>query len=348
MDMHVVVVGAGPTGLSAALYLSKEGVPVTVIERMSPATYDRYHEICGAGISARAFKRLKHIEPWHIRNRIRYGELAFPGDITVRLSVDGYVMDRVAFLHELRARCVEGGVDFIHAAVRGVDRDGDGFSITLGDGSDVSCTHIVGCDGAHSIVRKDLFDWRPAGMIPTTECIVKGDPRPVFRMDLGERWNGAYSWTFPAGDNVSIGALKGLVSTQGSISHGSRMIPFGGGGPIERGNAYLCGDAAAMPNPVCAGGLMVGMLSAQVCARHIVSGKRGAYQRWWDRNVLSSHRFMDFHRTILSWRDSDFQDAAEPFRGCRNIYICGMKAILLKPRYVREYIGCLQTFRRAW
>ena len=354
MHGHVIVVGAGPTGLSAALYLARNGVDVTVIDRMSETAYDRYHEICGAGISRKAFRKLRYIEPWHVRNRIDRGELAFPGDILVSIPVKGYVLDRVAFLHELRARCESAGCCFVHGTVIDIDTVTDledkerMYHVTLGHGPEYLCTHIIGCDGAHSIVRKKLFGWKPVEAIPTTECIVEGEPRPVFRMELGERWKGAYSWTFPAGDNVSIGALKGLVSTEDVISHGSRMIPFGGGGPIEKDNAYLCGDAAAMPNPICAGGLMVGLVSGQECARTILSGKRGRYQRWWDNSILSSPRFMWFHQVIVDWKDSDFEDAAEPFRGGGNFYLLGMKALLTKRQYVREYLGCLQTFRHAW
>lgn len=348
MHKHVAIVGAGPSGLAGALLLSKHGVSVTVIDRMSEQAYDRYHRICGAGISEKAFKRLDGIDAWHIINNIECGELLFPGNIEVRMKVRGYVLNRVAFLHELCTRCESYGCRFIRGTVTDVSRDGDGFTVSLRGGERISCTHLMGCDGAHSIVRKRMFGWRPANMFPTTECIVPGEPEPVFRMELGERWMGAYSWTFPAGDDVSIGAMKGLVSKNGAKSHGSRMIPFGCRGPIEDRNVFLCGDAAAMPNPVCAGGLMIGMLSAQTCARYIISDKRGRYQRWWDRNILSSNRFMDFHETILGWKDSDFQDAAEPFKGCRNIYLTGIKALVTKPKYAREYIGCIQTFRHAW
>ena len=348
MEGHAVIIGAGPTGLSAALYLSYGGMRVTVVDRLSDSAYDRYHEICGAGISRKAFRKLSFIEPTDVRNLIEFGEISFPGDITVRIPVRGYVLDRVAFLHRLKERCKESGCEFIRATVKEVERVGSGFAVMFNDGKGIACSHVIGCDGAHSVVRKKLFGWKPAAMIPTTECIVHGEPRPVFRMEVGEKWKGAYSWTFPAGNDVSIGALKGLVSTWGSKSHGSRMIPFGGGGPIEDNNAYLCGDAAAMPNPICAGGLMVGMLSAQVCAKAILSGKRGKYQRWWDRSILSSPRFMWFHQVMLDWKDSDFEDAAEPFRGGGNFYLLGMKALLTKRKYVREYLGCLQTFRHAW
>ena len=346
--MHVTIVGAGPTGLSAALYLSSEGIDVTVIDRMSERAYDRYHEICGAGISEKAFRKLKYIEPEHVRNPIEYGELRFPGDITVRMSVKGYVLDRVRFLHSLKEKCESKGCRFMHGTVTDVVREGDGFRILVRGMDDILCDRIIGCDGAHSIVRKRLFGWRPKEFIPTTECIVEGTPEPTFRMDLGEQYLGVYAWTFPAGDDVSIGAKKGLVDKSQCISFGSRMIPIGPDGPIEKDNAYLCGDAAAMPNPVCAGGLMAGMLAGQECAKCIISGKVGRYQRWWDRSILSSYRFMDFHHKIMEWKDEDFMDAAEPFRNCRNIYLWGIKAILSKPKYVREYFGCLQTFRHSW
>ena len=286
--MHVTIVGAGPTGLSAALYLSSEGIDVTVIDRMSERTYDRYHEICGAGISEKAFRQLKYIEPEHVRNPIEYGELRFPGDITVRMSVKGYVLDRVRFLHSLKEKCESKGCRFMHGTVTDVVREGDGFRILVRGMDDILCDRIIGCDGAHSIVRKRLFGWRPKEFIPTTECIVEGTPEPTFRMDLGEQYLGVYAWTFPAGDDVSIGA------------------------------------------------------------KCIISGKVGRYQRWWDRSILSSYRFMDFHHKIMEWKDEDFMDAAEPFRNCRNIYLWGIKAILTKPKYVREYFGCLQTFRHSW
>ena len=196
--MHVAIVGAGPTGLSAALYLSSKGINVTVIERMSESVYDRYHEICGAGISARAFRKLKYIEPEHIRNHIRYGELRFPGDVTVRLNVKGYVLDRTTFLRSLKKRCESKGTVFVHGTVTDIIYDEIGIRVSLRNEADIRCDRVIGCDGAHSIVRKKLFGWKPKEFIPTTECIVKGIPEPTFRMELGEKYQGAYAWTFPA------------------------------------------------------------------------------------------------------------------------------------------------------
>ncbi|MGN1044548.1 MAG: NAD(P)/FAD-dependent oxidoreductase [Candidatus Methanomethylophilaceae archaeon] len=348
MDTEVFIVGAGPSGLSAALYLSSEGTDVTVADRMSRETYDRYHSICGAGISGRAFSKLELIEPCHVRNRVERGELIFPGGVKVTLPVDGYVLDRPAFLKELRDRCADNGCRFVHDTAVSVTRTDGGFLTAFRSGDSISSHRIIGCDGAHSVVRKDLFGWRPREMIPTTECIVRGRSEPMFRMEMGERYCGMYRWEFPSGDMVSIGSVKGAVDTSDAVHIGSRMIPIGAEGPIEKDGAYLCGDSAGMPNPVCAGGLMAGMLSGQECARSILSGESGRYQRWWDRSILSSERFMMFHDRIKEWDDEEFIRASRPFRGCRNIYLTGIKALLTQPRYAREYIGCLQTFRHSW
>lgn len=348
MDTDILIIGAGPSGLSAALYLSSNGMDVTVADRMSTETYDRYHSICGAGISERAFSRLEMIEPCHIRNRVERGELVFPGGVKVTLPVKGYVLDRPAFLKELKGRCMDNGCRFVHGTAVSVVREGEGFRTHLRDGTELSSHRIIGCDGAHSVVRRYLFGWRPREMIPTTECIVRGDPEPVFRMEMGERYNGMYRWEFPAGDDVSIGSVKDAIDTLDAVHTGSRMIPIGAEGPIEMNRAYLCGDSAGMPNPVCAGGLMAGMLAGQECARSILSGKSGGYQRWWDRSILSSKRFMMFHDTIAGWKDEDFIKASRPFRDCGNIYLTGIKALLTQPRYAREYIGCIQTFRHSW
>ena len=71
MSDAVLIVGSGPAGLSAALYLSENGMDVTVIDRLSDKGYPIYHSVCGAGISESAFGELEYIGPEHVRNRIR-------------------------------------------------------------------------------------------------------------------------------------------------------------------------------------------------------------------------------------------------------------------------------------
>lgn len=346
MNENVVTVGSGPAGLSAALHLLSNGFDVTVVDRFSDRGYSRYHSVCGAGISARAFRELEFIDPSDIRNRIDSAELVFPGDVTIRMKVDGYVLDRVAFLNRLKSRCAELGCGFTTSEVVSVKRRDSGFEVLTRNGT-LQCGYLIGCDGAHSIVRRELFGTRPM-MIPVDEFIVEGEAEPVYRMILGERYDGLYEWSFPAGDNVCIGSGKGILKPEKMISRGARDIPFGGIPKISDGRAFLCGDAAGMPNPVSGGGLRLAMLSGQEAAREIENGTEGSYRKWWDRSVFSSPRFMRFRDEFRSWSDEELAKASRPFRNGRNVYLWGPVAGIMHPKYIPMYIGCLRVFKHGW
>lgn len=346
MSDGVLIVGSGPAGLSAALYLSENGMDVTVIDRLSDKGYPIYHSVCGAGISESAFGELEYIGPEHVRNRIRRTELVFPGGVTVSMKVDGYVLDRVAFLRGLRARCESNGCRFVNAEVVSVERTEGGFTVHTHSG-DHSARYLIGCDGAHSVVRRDIFGSRPQ-MMAVDEFILDRSADEVFRIVIAERYKGLYEWSFPAGEHTSVGSGKGMISPDGVLSKGARHIPFGGVPRISDGGAFICGDAAGMANAVSGGGLRTAMVSGQNAAREIIGGKEGSYQRWWDRSILSSKRFLGFRDTLIGWDDAELSKASKPFRNGRNVYLWGVIAGILHPKYIPMYIGCLKTFKHTW
>jgi 2-polyprenyl-6-methoxyphenol hydroxylase-like FAD-dependent oxidoreductase len=97
MTNPVLIVGAGPTGLTAALELSRMGVAVRVIDkREAPATTSR-----ALGVQARTLKLFEQRgladEMVRLGNRGRFGSICGGGKLVFRLDF-GHVESRYPFL----------------------------------------------------------------------------------------------------------------------------------------------------------------------------------------------------------------------------------------------------------
>ena len=289
--MKVGVIGAGPAGMSAAIYLCSEGADVTVIERFSESAYDRYHSICGAGIGRDVFRRLKYVEPVCVRNNVDSAVLHFPGGTDVSMPVKGYVLDRPAFLkHHLRI-CAEKGCKFIHGEAEDVILSDGNPCILLNDGTSVNCDRLIACDGASSLIRKRVFKSRPRYVTPAEEFVIDGPSEPVFHMYLEGDISGAYKWNFPSGNLCNVGSVSGRFRPDTYISNGTRTIPTGGVPVYEKQGITLAGDSGGMANPICYGGLRSALLAGQEAARCALSGREGNFTKWWMRSRMSDPRF---------------------------------------------------------
>lgn len=348
MEADVAIIGSGPAGLSAAIALASNGVKATVFDRLSEAGYERYHTVCGAGISRRTFRELRYLRESDILNTIPEALIRFPGGTDVCIRIGGAVIDRPSFLRRTRELCASLGCAFVRGRVASVRRSNDGFEVSLSDGTVGTFTHVIGCDGAFSVVRRCLFGSEPSYMVPAREFITSEKVPDRFELELSERYRGAYRWVFPSGDRCNTGSLPGASEPGEWIQSGGRIIPCGSVPVIEDDDAYLCGDAAGMANPVCFGGLSAALLSGQECAHAIVSGKKGAYGRWWRRCILSSRRFSELHDALASMSDEELARMAAPVGRFRSLWLSGICASLRHPKYIPMYIGCLITFRYGW
>jgi 3-(3-hydroxy-phenyl)propionate hydroxylase len=166
-DPRVVVVGAGPSGLTAALFLSEQGVPVTVLERgiepfedpraatFHPPTLEMFAR---SGITARMHKTAIVARHWQIWDRgrglVAEFDLAALADVTpypYRLQFEQHKLVRL-LLETLADR---PGVD-IRFGVDAVDviQDEDGISVRTAANDEVRGAFVIGADGGRSVVRK--------------------------------------------------------------------------------------------------------------------------------------------------------------------------------------------------
>ncbi len=166
----IVVIGAGPAGLAAALALRSVGRPVKVFEagepdrlrpgsraifvhRESVVILDRYHPGLGAEL-------IEHGLVWPTKRTLYRGREVFrrtypppaPGTIPQFTSLPQIETERY-----LRAACDERGVDFRWSTeVASVDVDSDRVRIRAVDGTVTSAPYVIAADGARSAVRKSL------------------------------------------------------------------------------------------------------------------------------------------------------------------------------------------------
>ncbi|MGH8826469.1 MAG: FAD-dependent oxidoreductase, partial [Jiangellaceae bacterium] len=165
----VVVVGAGPTGLALAAQLIAHGIRPRIVDR----TDDRVHESRALAIQPRTLEVLAGLgitdellaegNPavqlrLHAREKVIRVQLFDFGladtEYPYLLFLSQAETERILVEHLDRAGVsVERGVE-----VTGLRLDGDGVIATLrgddGDDESVRARYVVGCDGAHSIVRR--------------------------------------------------------------------------------------------------------------------------------------------------------------------------------------------------
>ena len=346
----VLIVGAGPAGLSTAIFLREYGndPDVLLLERLQGDRLSRYRRICGEGISAQAFNALGPIEPWEVKDHISKAEINWPGGVRISQKMDGYILDRPAFLTRLSEAYEDAGGAFSRGSVISVEREGDGYLARLSDGSEVRSRFLVGADGAFSIVRKHLFKTAPMKKFAVEQYLVESEAEPgIMKFHMGERYQGGYKWEFPCGGLVNVGFPQGTDRLDQYVERNVRYLPFGGVGPVRDGRALLVGDAAAQANPVSFGGIRIALHAGKAAAKAIISERPQRYSAWWERSRLSSPWYMKAHHTMTSWTDEDMYSAAAPFQGrARLLPLIGRT--LSAPQDMHMYVAYALAFRESW
>ncbi len=229
---QVLVVGGGPGGASAAFWLARNGIDVTLVEKKH---YPR-EKACGDGLTPRAVRQLVDMGFDFDRPDVHrvVGLRSYAGDVMLempwpehsiypnwgatlrRADLDG----RVAALAEAEGATVLQGVE----AVAVVD-DGDLVSVELrrqGEETEVvTPDYVVVADGSLSRFGRHLGTHRrrdyPFGLAVRGywESPNSTDGYIESQLDIRDREGRAmpgYGWVFPMGDGtINVGA--GLVST---------------------------------------------------------------------------------------------------------------------------------------
>ncbi|MGW2306916.1 FAD-dependent oxidoreductase [Actinomadura luteofluorescens] len=159
----VLVVGAGPAGLSLAASLRQKGVDAVLLDRAAEGantsraavvharTLETLREV---GATGELVERGIIVPRFTVRERdrvlltVEFGDL--PTDFSYTLLVPQNVTEEI-LLGRLHAA---GGVVHRPFEVTGLEQDEDGVTATLADGGQIRAAYAVGTDGMHSTVRE--------------------------------------------------------------------------------------------------------------------------------------------------------------------------------------------------
>ena len=226
----VLVVGAGPAGVAAALTASRRGLRVRVIDK---ATFPR-DKCCGDGLTTGALRLLETlglrpetVKSWTPCRDVtlrspsgREVELRLPGDgqfaaIATRFDLDAALVDHAK----------SSGVEISEGiAFTGIEPHGDGYRVTTSSGI-FDARVVVAADGMWSPVRKTLQpgrspylgEWHALRQYATN---VTGPASSRLFVWFEPELLPGYAWSFPLADgraNLGFGILRGASQKVGDM-----------------------------------------------------------------------------------------------------------------------------------
>ncbi len=286
----VIVAGAGPAGAAAALEALRlaPGSRVLLLDR---AAFPR-DKPCGDGIGPHAAGELAALGVTSALDGyppVRRLRLRAPGGIEVAGTParPSWVVPRRVLDARLVTAAVGAGVAFQHQRVRSL-AEHDGLVVVNGS---LAGRVLIGADGANSTVRRLLGE--PANPHRHTAIALRGyaaaPPGPPEQLIgwVAEGWP-AYVWSFPTGTglaNVGYGLLRSRLhggraelerrlrtllpdAVPDPASLRAHHLPFSSRRPLTgTGRVLLCGDAAAMVNPLSGEGIYYALAAGRLAAR---------------------------------------------------------------------------------
>lgn len=321
MDTDVLIVGAGPTGMTLADELLRAGVPTVLVDKLS----QRSDLSKAGGVQSRTLEALDQrglLEPLLATgdHPVTTGHFAgiplplhsnrhrLPWRSVPQVVIEGFFEQHLA-AHGLHARRD-------HELV-GLAQDDNGVTATFANGAALRSRYLVAADGAHSTVRSLLRAGFPGQ--PGTLTITAADVR-LSGVDpsTSHTWNEDGHWAalFPLGTDPQGRQLRRLVLggpgwslpreipvTEDEIRHGLSTV-FGtrvhllelryarritnASRQVEQyrhGRVFLAGDAAHVHLPLGAQGMNTGMQDALNLGWKLGAAVHG----WAPENLLDTY-----------------------------------------------------------
>lgn len=310
----VIIVGAGPGGSAAALVLADSGLRVAMLDK---AIFPR-DKVCGDFVAGHGIRVLKEISS-NAYERL----LAFPDKAANRSTVlfigrskpieffwkqRSYTIRRADFDNLLvEEMLAKGKTDFFPGhAVKKIERTTQGFALKCQNGVQFEAKLLIGADGAHSVVARQLANFQVdrehyGGSVRAYFTGVKNIEASANEVYIHKHVIPGYFWVFPVGPdsaNVGLGMhsrhimkhkvdlkklfydfIKSHPVLQTKLGEANMEgdlqgfgLPFYSKQHRIHGDGYmLIGDAASLIDPSNGEGIMLAIMSGKLAAMQAIS-----------------------------------------------------------------------------
>ena len=293
MQYDVVIVGAGPSGATAAEDLARSGHSVAFIDR------DGRIKPCGGAVPPRLIEDF-FIPEEQIVAKVNTARMISPTGRQVDIPIEnGFVgmVDREHFDEFLRTRAKEAGAHRYTGTFTKIERDADGTHVVYrdkvsGNAMKLTTKLVIGADGARSnVARTEIKDGEKIPYVIAYHEIIEApahnlsyDPARCDVIYDGKISPDFYGWVFPHGQQASVGmgsmiksvdvkqatadlrAASGLTDCK-TIRKEGAPIPLKPLDCWDNGkDVVLAGDAAGVVAPSSGEGIYYAMVGGRVAA----------------------------------------------------------------------------------
>jgi len=305
MKYDVVIVGAGPSGSTAAKNLAENGKKVLIIDKQK---FPR-DKPCGGAIPTRVMKQFPYVEEFI--DSISYGSYTHSSSLKYTLK---FVREKPLLATVIRKDfddglvklAVNAGAMFLNSkTVKDVTTQKDKAVLLLDDKEKIEAKIVLGCDGMRSIVAEKTNLCKKMDDI----CISVVQEQPMSTQQLQKYFTdkkivhlfiktqgiAGYGWIFPKKKHINIGMgqfesavdsskprpnLKKSYKKYVELLKEKKMLPKdfpienvkGGTLPVfplkktYSDRVLICGDAAGFINSITGEGIYYAMASGEMAA----------------------------------------------------------------------------------